>query len=372
MSVQTELFQTLSEEEQALAMSLLFERRFNQPQTPAPAYIDLPSFFREPLPPREYLVDGLLARGHLAMLGGRPKSGKSWLALQLAQAVDGGRPFLGRAAQPGRVLYAPLEDGPNRLYERAKSLGWTARQSKAVFKLLPLNLPNGDPGPGLEQIETAAGDFDLVIIDTLSVLLNGRVSENDNAAMGTIINEVAAIAHNSTCAILLVHHAGKGFNEEDHFTLMRGASAIRAAYDVGMLLVRKPGEREALLRIESRDAEVEGMTIRQTNGNAGWELVGDLSALKFIRSGRKVVEALIELGDWQKVETLADYLKISKQSITAQLHRAENDRLVRRRQLPSDKPGRPTYVWALYDAPDVDLSSFNQPELPTPPSPKRV
>jgi KaiC/GvpD/RAD55 family RecA-like ATPase len=366
MSAHVDLFKGLPVEEQALAMSLLFERKYNQPPAAAPVYVDLISFFREPRPPRQYLVEGLLARGHLAMLGGRPKSGKSWLALQLAQAVDGGTPFLGRRTRPGRVLYAPLEDGPDRLYERAQALGWAARQSKAAFKLPPLNTATGDPGPGLDSIEAAAGEFDLIIIDTLSMLLSGRVSENDNAAMGTIVNEVAAIAHNSGCAILLVHHAGKGFNDDDHFTLMRGASAIRAAYDVGMLLVRKPGEREALLRLESRDIDVEGMTIRQTDGQAGWEVVGDITALTRLRSGRRVVEALSEMGDWQTVEDIAEYMQISTQAVHGQLKRAEQDKLVKRKTLVSDKPGRPSNIWALIDAPD-DIEVINQPLLmPTP------
>lgn len=40
--------------------------------------------------PQEYLVDGLIAKGHLGILGGRPKSGKSWLGLQLAMCIDTG------------------------------------------------------------------------------------------------------------------------------------------------------------------------------------------------------------------------------------------------------------------------------------------
>ena len=59
-------------------------------------------------PPRQFLIDGILARGNLAMLGGRPKSGKSWLAFQLAQAIDAGMPFLGKATTKTNVLYMAL------------------------------------------------------------------------------------------------------------------------------------------------------------------------------------------------------------------------------------------------------------------------
>jgi KaiC/GvpD/RAD55 family RecA-like ATPase len=350
MSTHIELFTGLPDDEQALAMALLFERKFGQQQTSTITYVDLQQFLNEPPRERHFLVEGILARGHLAMLGGRPKSGKSWLALQLAMAVDMGKPFLGKPTQQGHVLYAPLEDGPERLHRRAHGLGWVAQQSKAIFKLLPLNTPSGDLGPGLDQLEEAAPNFDLIIIDTLSMLLSGRISENDNTAMGSIINEIARIAHSSNCAILLIHHAGKAINEDDHFTLMRGASAIRAAYDVGMLLVRKPGEREASLRIESRDADVEGMTIRQVAGDVGWEPIGNISMLTNIRAGRRVVEALLELGDWHTVEDIADYIGISKQAVNAQLLRAEKERLVKRKTLPTDKRGRPVIIWALFDS----------------------
>jgi KaiC/GvpD/RAD55 family RecA-like ATPase len=366
MSTHIELFTGLPDDEQALAMALLFERKFGQQQTSTITYVDLQQFLNEPPRERHFLVDGILARGHLAMLGGRPKSGKSWLALQLAMAVDMGKPFLGRSTNQGRVLYAPLEDGPERLYERSHTLGWAVRQSKAVFKLSPLHMPNGSLGPGIDQLAEAAGDFDLIIVDTLSTLLSGRVNENDNAAMGSIVNEVAQIAHSSNCAILLIHHAGKAFNEDDHFTLMRGASAIRAAYDVGMLLVRKPGEHEAVLRMESRDTDVEGMTIRQSASNASWEWVGDLSVLTHIRAGRRVVEALLEIGDWQTVEDIADYLKISKQAVHAQLQRAEKEMLVKRQILPSDKRGRPTTIWAIYDSMEDPYVNDQPALIPTP------
>lgn len=70
--------------------------------------------YAQPLEPVEYLVDGLLTPG-LYILGGSPKVGKSWMALQLCLAVCGGKAFLGRKTQRSEVLYLALEDGPQRL-----------------------------------------------------------------------------------------------------------------------------------------------------------------------------------------------------------------------------------------------------------------
>ena len=83
------------------------------------------TLFEQPLEPIDFLVDGLFAQG-LYILGGSPKVGKSWLALQLCLAVCTGTPFLGRKTQQGEVLYLALEDGPQRLHSRALRLTQTA------------------------------------------------------------------------------------------------------------------------------------------------------------------------------------------------------------------------------------------------------
>ena len=61
--------------------------------------------FKQPLEPVEYLVDGLLVPG-LYILGGSPKVGKSWMALQFCLAVCGGTAFLGRKTKQSEVLTA--------------------------------------------------------------------------------------------------------------------------------------------------------------------------------------------------------------------------------------------------------------------------
>ena len=70
-------------------------------------------------PPPAFVVDNLLPHG-LTILAGRPKLGKSWLALQIAGAVGSGGEVLGRPVTRGKVLYLALEDTARRLRDRAK------------------------------------------------------------------------------------------------------------------------------------------------------------------------------------------------------------------------------------------------------------
>ena len=56
------------------------------------------------------------------MLAGRPKAGKSWLALNLAEAIANGGKVLGVDVEQGDVLYLALEDNPRRLQQRLDQL----------------------------------------------------------------------------------------------------------------------------------------------------------------------------------------------------------------------------------------------------------
>ena len=73
---------------------------------------------RQQFEPVSYVVPGLIPEG-LAILAGRPKVGKSWLALDVAVACASGRICLGDCQpEEGDVLYAALEDNPRRLQRR--------------------------------------------------------------------------------------------------------------------------------------------------------------------------------------------------------------------------------------------------------------
>ena len=308
-------------------------------------------------PPLTFLVDGLLARGQLAMLGGRSKSGKSWLVAQLAQSFDTGRPFLGRAAQRARVLYLPLEDKRARLKRRTKLLGWTPQTTTFHYNIGRFNGPNNTFGPGLELIERVAFDYNVILIDTLIATLDGNISENDNTSMGAIANELAEICHATGCAILLVHHTSKGMSD-DVFNLLRGASALRGAYDVGLLMERRQGEREAVLHIEARDFEGAGLTIRQKDDGSGWDLVGDAKAITQIRAGRNVISGLEELGDDLTTDEIADYLQLTRQAVGQQLRLAERDGLVTRKAGAFTGKGRPKELWSLTKSAAVQKESL--------------
>ena len=77
---------------------------------------------RKQFAPVKWAIPGFLPEG-LCLLAGKPKMGKSWMALALGIAVaTGGAAFGKIRTTPGSVLYLALEDSPRRLKSRISIL----------------------------------------------------------------------------------------------------------------------------------------------------------------------------------------------------------------------------------------------------------
>jgi len=312
------LWQQLTEAEKASLLAAHAARNPGATATPliVESFADLVS---QDFPPQKFLVDGLIPAGQLVMLGGRGKAGKSWLVLQLIAAVDRGGQFLGRATSSGRVLYLALEDGRRRMNQRPHVMKWTPSARVDIgFKI-----DKFDGGQGLAHVRDAIATarYDLVVIDTLVKTLSASADENNNPQMAAICNDLADMAHDSGACILIVHHTSKQL-VENPFDALRGASAIRDSYDVGMMLVRKHGEKEATLYAEARDFDVQDVTIRQVESGAGWEYIGDAAAGVAIRAGRVGVQDLKAAGDGSTADDIAAAVGKTVQSVRQSMQTA--------------------------------------------------
>ena len=74
-----------------------------------------------------FIVDGFLCAG-LTLLAAPPKTGKSFLALDLACCVAEGKPFWGFSTVQGDVLYCDLEGTEWRTQERFPAVGRKSKQ----------------------------------------------------------------------------------------------------------------------------------------------------------------------------------------------------------------------------------------------------
>ena len=161
----------------------------------------LAELLASPVPWVREVVPGLVPYG-LSVLAGRPHTGKSWLALELALAVASGSQVCDLKE---KVLYLALEDPPWRLQRRLRQL--------AASPSLPLHFACGWPlfdGGGLIQLaaEIAAGQR-LVIVDSLTAALSAACLASPDRILA-VLARLHALAAAFNAAVLLVdRHLGE-------------------------------------------------------------------------------------------------------------------------------------------------------------------
>lgn len=218
----------------------------------------LQELYARPMEPIFWLVEGLLAPG-LYFLGGSPKVGKSWLALQLCLAICRGDSFLGFHTRKSEVLYLALEDGPQRLHARALHLTEEAPSGLHLCGHAPLI------GQGLEQqLDQMLADHPnirLVIIDTLQKV---RMVAGANASYGNDYQDAAALkelADRCNVCLLVIHHLRK-MPDEDPFNRLSGTNGLTGAADGTIILIRQKRQKgTALLTATGRDIEDMELTL---------------------------------------------------------------------------------------------------------------
>lgn len=224
-----------------------------------------PAKIWEPLPPPDYLVDGLFVRGSLGLLVAYGSSLKTWLAMALLLASATGSDWLGRSCRQAEVCLIDFESGDYELRRRvqmiARGHGYATPIAGFTFASMPDVCLAEDAF--FEAIEPLARRFGIIVVDSLAAG-SGGVDEND-ARFARPLQRLKAIASKTGCVIILIHHSRKttGDGKTDEREMVRGSSAIFNAVDVVLGLTR--GE-EGLFVVRQSKARggksVEPFTVR--------------------------------------------------------------------------------------------------------------
>ena len=206
-------------------------------------------------PERQWLVDGLWGRQAVGIVGGEPKCGKSFLALDLAVAVAAGVPCLRRfpAAQPGPVLMFAAEDAGHIVRRRLQGIAAAAGADFEALDIAVIDVPvlrldhRPDRQRLVETVERHAPR--LLVLDPL-VRLHG-VDENAVAEIAPILGFLRDVQRRSGAAVLLVHHARKSGSSRPGQAL-RGSSELHAWGDSNLYLRRRDGK--IVMTVEHRAA----------------------------------------------------------------------------------------------------------------------
>jgi RecA-family ATPase len=204
--------------------------------------ISFDEFIDLPRPNIDWVVDGLIPRPGIVELMGPPKTGKSFLALDLALRVARGEPFLGRESRPQKVLYFQLDTSERVMKDRGLTLRASGYNTKA--DLFGMVHPEDSERPvditmaaGKEYFRRAVAKHDpgLIIVDTLREC--HQEDENESAAMKHVMDVFEDVFVNR--AVFMVHHTNKLSPEisvPNPILASRGSTYITGKVDAFWLL----------------------------------------------------------------------------------------------------------------------------------------
>jgi hypothetical protein len=205
---------------------------------------------------RPPIINKLLREGETMNIIAAPKTGKSWLTLDLALSVASGRPWLGRyETTPGEVLIIDnelhRETSASRVPQVARARGLDFQQ---VGRRVAIDNLRGRLRdifalrPYFERLEP--GRFRLIILDAFYRFMPLGGDENDNATMAGIYNAIDAYADRLGCAFVLIHHSTKG-NQSSKSVTDVGAGAGSQSRATDSHLVLRPHEESGCVVLDA-------------------------------------------------------------------------------------------------------------------------
>ncbi len=262
-----------------------------------PAPFSLEALLAKELPAVRWAVPGILPEG-VILLAGKPKQGKSWLAIAIALAIAAGGVALGKIpVVQGEVLYMALEDTERRLQARAKQLlaSMSTVPSGIAFEVRWPRLGQG----GLTHLEKYLKTHPavrLVIVDTwakISPRSTGSTRSQYEDDYASLVPLKSLVDTYRIC-ILVIHHLRK-MRADDLLDEISGSIGISGAVDDILILKRERGQQEATLYVTGRDIEQEQrLTLIFDPRTAMWTLVGNAVQIARTKERQEILELLIK------------------------------------------------------------------------------
>jgi hypothetical protein len=186
-----------------------------------------------------WLVESLWTAAGAGVLGGQPKAGKTWLALEMAVSVASGTPCLGSfaVADPGPVLLFLAEDSPADAHDRVSALCAHRGVDLSCLDLLLLSTPvlRLDSTIDTDRLTATVENVRprLLVLDPFVRVQS--VDENSASEVSRVLARLTALKRTHDLAILVVHHVRKNASGHPGQSL-RGSGDLRAWGDSNLFL----------------------------------------------------------------------------------------------------------------------------------------
>lgn len=306
-------------------------------------------------------IDNILPAGTV-LLFGKPKKGKSFLALLIAISIASGQPVFGHKTSRRHVLYLGLEDSFRRLKNRflscANSLGINSKEFVDRF-YLDTKSARIDTGllDELHDWMKAHPDTGVIVLDMLKKITASKSSGKDlYAEQAKVGDALTAFCHDyPQLSIIVVHHSRKA-DSDDPFDLVSGTTGLSGSYDSLATITESEGTRS--IHMTGRD--IEGAEIPLLMNDRGMYTLAmpdpdEQAATKMSKSRRLVYEA-VPVGEGVGRKEIIEATQLSDNVVDQHLRHLKRDELIKR--VDQGKYQRANKRW--FDEPVVDLGALIQ------------
>jgi 5S rRNA maturation endonuclease (ribonuclease M5) len=309
----------------------------------------------------DWLVQGLLTRNSVGIIGAESKGAKTWVGAEIMIGVATGTPIFGVFEVPRRgwSLALFIEDGENNLHSRLSSLVQGRRMkpedalSRIVYESrMSIDLMSDDDLAGIIASARAMPEMPTIIyIDPFRDAHTGK--ENDSDDMSKVMHRLRMLRNITGATIIVPHHMGRPSKDRAGQRLahrLRGSTAIHGAVDCGIYMELKDSTRSKtnatwsnLVDVELRDGAGAGMFGLQLDvqiergaaATAGWAHYEDPRAMGAgeddTSTAAKVLRALEANGGPMSTEEVAAAAGVARKTAGTHLLAAEAKNAVVRR-----------------------------------------
>lgn len=258
---------------------------------------------------RFYAVHDMIPEGE-TVIAAPPKTGKSWLMLDMCLKVAEGETFLGFKTEKSDTLYLALEDGDNFEQERL-NIVTGGKEAPKNFHFVFNNVMPMTEG-FLLQLEDLLKQFPnvkIVVIDTLQ-FIKYRQGKSESAyecdyRTGRDLKEFAEKNH---LAIVVVTHTTKMIHIEDEMSNVSGTNGVTGAADAVVVLSKeKRTDKEAKMFITGRKVRQSMHNICFDDKACQWQYLGvaeigdaerrEMEERKETYLNSKIRDAVIKIAD---------------------------------------------------------------------------
>ena len=183
--------------------------------------------------PPKWVVKDICEEDSVVAIFGQPKSGKSFVTVDLACNIVLGRDWHGHETEQGSVVYLAGE-GMRAISRRF--LAWQQLNATRV-KDAPLLISTRGARllddkdhqllkDTIDRTQDESGKVKMIVVDTLQRNFGSSGNENSTQDMSAFIERIDDLRETYTTAIAIVHHTGHGTSSR-----ARGSSVIQASVD---------------------------------------------------------------------------------------------------------------------------------------------